>query len=564
MQEVAHALTAGGGELEYRIVLPNGEVRDIHGRAKTTYDERGEPVGMIGTTQDITERKRTEESARRASELLRTVVAKAPFVMFQLDRDGVFQVSEGRALDKLGFKPGEVVGRSALEMYGDVRGFPEAFHRALAGEQTVYVSHAGDFEFEAICVPSVDARGRIDGVIGVAIDITDRTRAGAQLRAGAEAQSRLVEELREADRRKNDFIAVMSHELRNPLSAIQHGLYLLDRVGPDNERERRAIDILQRQVTQLTRLVDDLLDVSRITQNKIRLQRAPLDLDQLVRTVVDDHRQLFASHGVTLELELPGAPVIVSGDTARLTQVIGNLLSNAAKFTPRGGRTTVTLVADRAAGRAVLHVIDTGTGIDGTMLEQMFRPFAQAERTLARSMGGLGLGLALVKGLVELHGGEVSVHSAGVGHGADFAVHVPLEPLADRASSSEPGRPRPAEPRRILVIEDNVDAAEVLSSLLEIDGHTVEVAHDGTSGIRIAREHRPDIVLCDLGLPDVSGYEVARALKQDAALRSTLLAAVSGYAAPEDVSRARTAGFDVHIAKPIAIDRLRGLLATLR
>ena len=563
-QSFATALATGKAELEYRFVLPGGDVRDIHSRARIIRDEHGEPITLVGTTQDVTERNRVEATARRASELLRAVVAKAPFVMFLLDRDGTFILCEGRALERLGLEPGEVVGRSALEMYADVPGFLDAFHRALAGEQTVLTSSAGDSEFEAIYAPSIDSRGRIDGVISVAFDITDRTRAEAQLRAAAEAQTRLVEELREADRRKNDFIAVLSHELRNPLSAIQSGLYLLDRVSAASERERRAIDILQRQVTQLTRLVDDLLDVSRITRDRIQLQRASLDLAQLVRTVVDDHRQLFASHGVTLELSLTGAPVMVSGDAARLTQVIGNLLHNAGKFTPRGGRTTVSLAADRAAGRAVLHVIDTGAGIDAAMLEQMFRPFAQADRTLARSMGGLGLGLALVKGLVDLHGGEVTVHSAGAGRGADFAVQLPLEQLPERASAPEAGRARQPESRRILVIEDNVDAAETLSAILELDGHTVEVAHDGTAGIKIAREHRPDIVLCDLGLPDVSGYEVARALKQDEALRSTLLAAVSGYAAPEDVARARTAGFDVHIAKPIALDRLRGLVSTLR
>jgi PAS domain S-box-containing protein len=560
----ATALAEGAAELEFRIMRPDGEVREIYSRARTTYDETGKPILMAGINQDITERKRTQEAARRTSELLATVVAGAPIVLFAFDRNGRVTLLEGRALEDLGVKPGELVGASAIGLYAEVPGFVEAFGRALAGEQTVLASTVGAIEFEAVYAPSVDARGRIDGVIGVGFDVTERKRAEVELHASITAQQRLVAELRENDRRKSDFIAVLSHELRNPLSAIRNGLYVLDGAAPGGDQARRAAGIVDRQVAQLARLVDDLLDVSRITQDKIQLQRVPLDLDDLVRAVVDDYQAVFASRGQRLAATFAGAPVIVRGDAARLTQVIGNLLHNAAKFTAAGGLTRVSVAHDAASARAVLRVVDTGAGITPPMIEQVFQPFAQSDHTLARSMGGLGLGLTLVKGLVELHGGEVSVHSEGEGRGAEFVVRLPLDRPAERLAASPAGTAAARAARRVLVIEDNVDAAETLAALLELEGHLVKVAHDGATGIQIARELRPDLVLCDLGLPGMSGYDVARQLRADEALRSVRLVALSGYAAPEDVARARAAGFDQHLAKPVTLDRLRSVLEVAR
>ena len=562
-QAFSATLVAGVNEMEFRIVRADGQVRDLYGRAKTTCDAHGTPVTMAGTNQDITERKRTEADARRASELLHTVVSGSPVVLFALDRDGVITFSEGRALAKFGVKPGELIGTRALDVYAQVPGFADAFRRALAGQQTVLTATVGTVELEAIYTPSVDARGRIDGVIGVGFDVTKRRRAEAKLQASVTAQERLVEELRDANHRKSEFIAVLSHELRNPLAAIRNGLHVVQEVAAEDGQARRATEIIERQVTQLARLVDDLLDVSRITQNKVRLQRTPLDVVQLVSTLVDDHQAAFASNGVRLEARLAGMPLIVNGDAARLTQVIGNLLHNAVKFTPPGGLTTVS-VAEDADGRVVLRVADTGAGIDPTMIDRLFQPFAQADRTLARSMGGLGLGLALVKGLVELHGGEVSVRSAGEGTGAEFVVHLPLDRSPSRTIESRARGTTPPEVRRILIIEDNSDAAEALGMILELDGHQVEIAHDGVAGLRTARELRPDVVLCDLGLPGMSGFDVARELKRDEALASTQLIALSGYAAPEDVARALSSGFDQHLAKPIVLERLRGVISGTR
>ena len=554
-------LASGYQEGVYRIVRTDGAIRYILARARVTYAADGSPAVLSGATQDITERREAEEAARRWSELLHTVVAGAPIVLFGLDREGVFTLSEGRALAHLGLHPGEVVGRSALELYRHVPGFEDAVRRALAGEQVTQVVREGNRDFELVCVPSCDANGAIDGVIGVAFDVTERHRAEAEARASALAQQRLVEQLREADRRKDDFIAMLSHELRNPLSAIRSGLFLLSRAQPGAALAQRASSIVDRQVQQLARLVDDLLDVSRITQHKIQLRRAPVDLGALVRAAIDDHASLFDSRGVRLELQLAGGPLIVDGDAARLVQVLGNLLQNAVKFTPAGGRTTVTLERAQDGTSAVLRVADTGVGIEPALFPRMFEPFTQADRTLARSGGGLGLGLALVRGLVELHGGTVSVHSAGAGQGTEFVVRLPLAAAVAQTAGAATRPAGPAEHRRVLLIEDNRDVAETLCTILQLEGHSVEVEHDGPSGIRRARELRPDIVLCDLGLPGASGYDVARELRRDEALRKTPLVALSGYAAAEDVARAHSAGFDQHLAKPIELDRLRDLVA---
>jgi len=554
------ALATGESEVEYRIVRPDGQVRVFHRRARTIYDAHGQPLAMAGTDQDITERKRAEDAARRALELLHSVVSSAPVVLFALDRAGVFTLSEGRALDKLGLHPGEVVGRSALEMYADLSGFHDAFRRALAREQMTLTAHVGALEFEVEIGPSLDEQGRVDGVIGVAFDVTERRHTEAELQASLTEQQRLVGELRDVDRRKNDFIAVLSHELRNPLAAIENGLFVLARCPAGSDQARRAIAIVERQTTQLTRLVDDLLDVSRITQNKVQLQRRPVDLDRLAATVVDDHRETFGRRDVRLELVPAREPLVVDGDPVRLTQVLGNLLNNAAKFTPAGGMTTVEVMRAPDGTHALLRVSDSGVGIAPEMADRLFQPFAQADRTLARSMGGLGLGLSLVKGLVELHGGEVRASSSSAGRGAVFEVRLPLAPAAERTATAATV-PASHPQRHVLVIEDNIDAADALRDVLELEGHAVDVAHDGAEGIWVARQQRPEIVLCDLGLPGLSGYDVARELASDEVLRGTTLVALSGYAAPDDVARARAAGFGHHLAKPVDLERLRAVLA---
>jgi signal transduction histidine kinase len=433
-----------------------------------------------------------------------------------------------------------------------------------------------------------------------------------------------AEALAAADRAKDDFLAMLAHELRNPLAPIRNAVEILRRLTPPEPRLTRAHEIIDRQVSHQAHLLDDLLDVSRITRGKIDLRRERLDLVQLVRDAAEDSRGLLDAAGLALSLELPAAPIWTEGDPVRLAQVMGNLLQNAAKFTDAGGQVTVRLaVAEdgkdltpgrltspptplpeagrgslgavpappRAAGPledrhpspfrggdggegnkpggagggvsssfALLSVRDTGIGIEPEMLPRVFDTFSQADRSLDRSRGGLGLGLALVKGLVELHGGEVRAGSAGPGHGAEFTLLLPIRSATDAAGEA-PARPAAyGGPIRILVVEDNRDAAETLRDLLELSGCSVEVAYSGQTGVAAARRFQPEVVLCDLGLPGMDGYQVAAALRQDPILTNTRLIAISGYGQEEDQRRSREAGFDLHLTKPVDPTELWRLL----
>jgi PAS domain S-box-containing protein len=396
----------------------------------------------------------------------------------------------------------------------------------------------------------------------VAWTIIERKRAEKALQE-SEARSReTAEALAKADINKNHFLAVLSHELRNPLAPITNSLYILDHAVPGGEQAHRAQAVIGRQVAQLARLVDDLLDVTRIARNKIPLQRQRLELGELVRRTMEDHRPQFESNEVHLELAPTSQPVFVNGDSNRLAQMVGNLLQNSAKFTGPGGGTRVSVSTDSEAKQAVVRVTDTGVGMDQEMLARLFQPFAQADATLDRSKGGLGLGLALVKGLVELHGGTIAARSPGLGQGAEFVVRLPLaleEGAVDgsaRSSTLVPGGRR-----RVLIIEDNIDAADSLREALEFSAHEVEVAYNGPAGIAKAREYKPEVVFCDIGLPGMDGFDVARAFRADDALKGAYLVALSGYALPEDVQRASEAGFDQHLAKPPNLDILEQTLA---
>ena len=362
--------------------------------------------------------------------------------------------------------------------------------------------------------------------------------------------------LREANRRKDEFLAVLSHELRNPLAPIRNSLFVLDRTLPAGERARKSLAVIDRQVAHLTRLIDDLLDVTRISRGKIRLHRELLDLGELVCRTMEDHRTSFESSGIELEGRFAPGGFWVYADAARLVQAVSNLLGNAEKFTPRGGSVAVSV--EREGDEVVLRIRDTGAGIPPEMMDHLFEPFAQAPQTMDRARGGLGLGLAMVKGLLELHGGTIAIASDGPGRGTSVTVSLPLEaapvPVADSAA------PRSARNRRVLVIEDHYDAAESLRDALSLSGHEVEVAYDGPRGIELARAFRPEVVVCDIGLPGMDGYEVAKVFRADEALRGAYLVALTGYAMPEDLERAAAAGFDRHVTKPPTLDRLERLL----
>ncbi len=365
--------------------------------------------------------------------------------------------------------------------------------------------------------------------------------------------------LQEDHRRKDMFLAMLSHELRNPLAPIINSLHLLRRLGLESAGASHAVGVIKRQIDHMVRLVNDLLDVSRITRGKVQLQIEDVELNELLRHTVQDYQDTFDKAEISLELLLPPEPVRVRGDAVRIAQMFGNLLSNAAKFTGRGGSATITLRGDVAGGMAIVSIRDNGPGMDAAQLEAVFEPFWQSEQTLARSQGGLGLGLALVKGLAELQEGSVSASSEGAGQGTTFTVRLPLT----RRQVSRPvaGTPRTQlSRRRILIIEDNVDAAETLRQLIALEGeHDIVVEHDGEAGISTALAYRPDLVICDIGLPGVSGYEVARMLRRSG-FRDCLLVAASGYGLSEDVERAHDAGFDLHLTKPVSPELIEEVL----
>jgi two-component system, chemotaxis family, CheB/CheR fusion protein len=399
----------------------------------------------------------------------------------------------------------------------------------------------------------------IAGVVVSFIDVTQLKETEAALRRAVEERERAEQALRDADRRKDAFLAVLSHELRNPLAPIRSSLHVIEHVPSGDPAAAAAHDIIARQVGHLARLVDDLLDVTRIANGKLQVERRPLDLGDLARRTAEDHRDLFAAREVALEVALPDEPVWIEGDATRLAQVIGNLLQNSAKFTSSGD--SVRLSLEGTDGSAVLRVRDTGVGIEPAMIPRLFHAFSQADTTLNRRLGGLGLGLALVKGLVETHGGTIDASSGGKGKGAEFVVRLPLAAAPARVEVAPPAAPRP---RRILVIEDNLDAAESLRLALELQGHEVFLAHDGPKGIERARELRPEVVLCDIGLPGMDGYAVAKALHAEPALRDAFLVALTGYALPEDQRRAGDAGFDAHLTKPAMVEAVEEVMGRAR
>ena len=425
-----------------------------------------------------------------------------------------------------------------LRRDGHARDYEVAF-RTKAGDRRIVlvnsevITHAGE-----------------PAVLNVYVDITERKQAEeeqAVRRAEAETLARA----------KDEFLAMLGHELRNPLGTITNALAILNRRGGDDEL-RRFTTIIGRQATHLTRLVDDLLDVARVTSGKIDLRREPVELRALARRCVDALGEAgrTGEHHVTVE----GDAVHVCGDPARLEQVVSNLLDNALKYTPSGGTITVRTVVH--GSQAVLSVRDTGEGIRADLLDRIFDLFVQEPQALDRSRGGLGLGLTLVKRLVELHDGAVAVTSEGSGRGSEFTIRLPVTDAPDASTARDATPPGEGLRQRVLIVEDNADARESLRLLLQLAGHEVETAEDGLSGLQKLTTLRPDVALIDLGLPGIDGYDLARRLRALPEARAMRLIAISGYGQAEDRRRALDAGFDLHITKPVDPDRLQRLLAT--
>ena len=456
--------------------------------------------------------------------------ASLPSAHFALLREALDVPADARAL-----APALVDG--ALQMLPLVHGDRFLGGLWIDGELTPLSAALMDEVAERAAIAFATAR--LYGALQV--EIAERRQAEARLE--------------EASRRKDEFLAMLAHELRNPLAPIRNAVELIRLAAPAEARVRWAADVTDRQLRQLTRLVDELLDVARISQGKVVLQTQCLDLVTLVSQCLDSQRDLLEKRRQTLAVSLPGMPLNLNGDSTRLAQVINNLLSNAIKYTPEGGSISVNVThSERSDGEfAVLEVSDNGIGIDAELLPHVFELFEQGKRALDRTQGGLGVGLTLVQRLVQLHGGEVVAGSAGPGLGAQFRVTLPClgidEPVA--ASDGEARLPGAAVARRILVVDDNVDVVETTTMLLSLSGHAVRSAKDGLQALHAAAQFRPQVVLLDIGLPLMDGYEVARRLRQMPEMAGALLVALTGYGQQGDRQRGKDAGFDAHMLKPV-------------
>jgi signal transduction histidine kinase len=415
------------------------------------------------------------------------------------------------------------------------------------------------FEFmqqTARILPLVEGAS-VCGTVTVIEDVTERVADETELRERVEA-------LREADRRKDEFLAMLAHELRNPLAPIVNAAQLLRVAGHDAAMRTNARDMIERQTAHLVRLVDDLLDVSRVSRGKITLQMMPLDLAAVARHAVETSRPMIEARRHRLAVSTPSTPVRVQGDFVRLAQVVSNLLNNAAKYTEEDGEIALTIEAaaspTHGTAEAVVKVRDNGRGIEPAALAHLFDLFYQVGENIDRSEGGLGIGLSLVKSLVELHGGSVEAHSSGRGRGSEFSVRLPL--LRDGAAT-ETAAPDPVPDtlaRRILVVDDNRDSAESMSLLLRVDGHETWIARDGREAVELAMRERPDVVLLDIGLPGINGYQVCDVLR-DRGLTDVFFVAMTGYGQDEDRRHSHATCFDARLVKPVELATLRRLLA---
>ena len=588
---VRAALERGEDRTEYRVVRPDGAVRWIEGRGVAFYDGAGRPERLVGVCADVTDDKRADARVTFLGEIARSITSS-------LDLDTVLRrVVEGaqaltgsdsaaiflpdaesgamasrhsvgpwwHGFERLRITPGRGLGGSAMisrrpvrtDDYASDARVPQDFHvnsqetgmvalmvvPVLVGSEVAGLLYIGNRaprsftdEDETICVRLAEQ---------TAVAIQNARLFGQQEAARAEAEA--------ANRTKDEFLAMLGHELRNPLGAISSAAHVLSRTAGSNNASARASDVIGRQVQHLARIVDDLLDVSRVVAGKVVLRLQPVDLAEIVRRVATLHGGPAGARHV---ISVHTTPTWVSADPTRLEQVLTNLLANSVKYTPPGGEITVSVRRD--GNQAVLAVRDTGVGIRPELLPRVFELFVQGDRSLERSAGGLGIGLTLVRQLVELHGGTVEASSPGAGRGSTFTVRLPVfaaPPDADDAA--RPATPAPA--RRVLVVEDNDDAREMLRNLLHLFGHEVHEACDGASGIEQARRVRPDAALIDIGLPGIDGYEVARRIRAD--VPGARLVALTGYGQPEDRERALAAGFDVHLVKPVDPEQLQRLLA---
>jgi PAS domain S-box-containing protein len=554
-----HAVLAGGESVvdrELAIERPDGSRIDVLLNITPLRDHAGAVTGAVNIVQDITARKRVE-TALRASELrFRTLADTVPVLIWQNDEQGRNVYVNQYYLDFTGLGLDDVMGVRWHDLVhpddapGYIADYMDAVRTRRPWRNLDRVRRRdGQWRwFDNYAQPLFAPDGAYAGHVGASLDITDAVLA--------------EQALKETDRRKDEFLAVLAHELRNPLAPISNAVHLLRH--PDGRRRAdRLVEMLGRQVRQMIKLVDDLLEISRITRDKIELDPQPLLLADVVHAAVETSRPLIDQHHHQLDVHLPDAPLTVHADSVRITQVLANLLNNAAKYTDQGGR--IELDVRRAGPDVEIAVRDNGIGIPAGHLPEVFDMFTQAHRAAGRGQGGLGIGLAMVRSLVQMHGGTVEARSAGAGRGSEFLVRLPLAETHD--ADDDAGTAAGAAPlagQRILVVDDNRDAADTLAMLLEADGAQARAVYDGQAALDALADLRPHTVLLDLGMPEMDGLEVARRIRADPAWAGVRIVALTGWGQESDRERTRGAGFDFHLTKPVDLDMLHAWLGTRR
>jgi PAS domain S-box-containing protein len=542
-------------DFEFRVVRPDDAVRWLNLRGRLVIEPEGRAVRMSGVSLDITERKQAEEALRRSEERFRLLADSIPNLAWMARPDGHVLWYNTRWYEYTGTCDAEMVGWGWQTVH-DPAMLPAVLERwkqsIATGEpfEMVFPLRGADGTFRPFLtrvLPFRDEVGRIVYWFGTNTDISTQKQA--------------EERLLEADRRKDEFLATLAHELRNPLAPVRTGLEILKASPAGSAATEKAKGMMERQLAHMVRLVDDLLDVSRVSLGKIQLKQERTELRTILDTALEVSRPLIDGARHQLVVSLPQTPLWLNGDPTRLAQVVANLLNNAAKYTPEGGQ--IGLSANRDDSDVVIRIHDNGAGIPADMLPKVFDLFTQVGKSIERAKGGLGIGLSLVRKLVELHGGSVSGDSPGLGRGSTFVVRLPL--ASDRIDGATPhhgnGAPRHAPARRrVLIVDDNIDGAVSLAMFLGLRGHETEIAHNGPEAMEAARRFQPDVAILDIGLPGLNGYDLARAFRNDRALTRSILIALTGWGSEDDKRLAREAGFDLHLTKPVQATAVEDIL----
>ncbi|WP_439628310.1 PAS domain S-box protein [Gemmata sp.] len=523
----------------------------------------GRVVRLLAASRDITARREMEESLRESEAHFRNMADNAPAMLWVTDAAGSCTYRSRRWYEFTGRPAGGDVGSGWVDAVhpDEAVATNDRFLDAAGKHVPLAIDYRlrrydGEYRWAVdAAFPRFDG-GVFRGFVGCVFDVHDRKLLEDELRV-------IAADLSDADRRKDEFLAILAHELRNPLAPIRNGLQVMRLARGNGEAVEKARSMMERQLGQMVRLVDDLLDMSRINQGKLELRKERVELAAVVNSAVETSRPLVEAGGHDLTVVIPPEPVFVDADPTRLAQVVANLLNNAAKYSERGGH--ITLTAERRGDEAVVSVKDTGVGIPPDMLPKVFDLFTQVDRSLEKSQGGLGIGLSLVRRLVDMHGGTVEARSDGHGKGSEFVVRVPVV-AADRPvepPAEDGGAARPSA-RRILVADDNVDSADSLGQLLELFGNEVRTANDGLAAVAVAGDFRPDLILLDIGMPRLNGYETCRRIREQAWGGTAYIVALTGWGQDDDKRRSKEAGFDHHMVKPVDPAALERLLAGLQ